>query len=91
VLENVGFQEAYSFMDGLSVYHQFSIVKEYLAKTTFVIEWGSFSYKVIPFGLRNAPTVFSWIMVTTFKEFIHKFLEVYLDDWTMFSLLNEHM
>ena len=30
-------------------------------------------------------------MVTTFKEFINKFLEVYLDDWTVSSLLEEHM
>jgi hypothetical protein len=37
------------------------------------------------------PHFFSRIVVTTFKEFIHKFLEVYLDDWTMFSLLKEHM
>jgi hypothetical protein len=26
-----------------------------------------------------------------FKEFIHKLLEVYLDDWTMFNLLNNHI
>jgi hypothetical protein len=44
-----------------------------------------------PFGLKNSPAVFSQIVVTTFKEFIHKFLEVYLDDWTVFSLLKEHM
>jgi hypothetical protein len=45
----------------------------------------------MPFGLKNAPTVFSRIVVATFKDFIHKFLEVYLDDWTMFILLKEHM
>jgi hypothetical protein len=50
------------------------------------MEWGSFSYTMMPFGLKNAPTVFSRIMVTTFKDFIHKFLEVYLDDWMVFIL-----
>jgi hypothetical protein len=34
----------------------------------------------MPFGLKNAPVVFSQIVVASFKEFIHKFLEVYLDD-----------
>jgi hypothetical protein len=29
--------------------------------------------------------------VATFKEFIHKFLVVYLDDWTMFILLQDHI
>jgi hypothetical protein len=45
----------------------------------------------MPFGLKNAPTMFLRVVVTTFKDFIHKFLEVYLDDWTMFSLLNDHI
>ena len=59
--------------------------------TTFSIEWGSFPYTVIPFGLKNAPTIFSTIVVAAFKDFIHKILEVYLDDWTMFSLLKDHV
>jgi hypothetical protein len=45
----------------------------------------------MPFGLKNVPTIFFRVVVATFKEFIHKFLEVYLDDWTMFSLLKDHI
>jgi hypothetical protein len=37
--------------------------------------------------VKNAPVVFSRVVVATFKDFIQNFLEVYLDDWTMFSLL----
>jgi hypothetical protein len=44
----------------------------------FVIEWGSYQYTMMLFGLKNAPAVFSRVVVATFKEFIHKFLEVYL-------------
>ena len=40
VLENVGAQEAYSFTDGFSGYHQIKIAPEYRHKTTFSIEWG---------------------------------------------------
>jgi hypothetical protein len=40
----------------------------------------------MPFGLNNAPAMFSRVVVATLKEFIHKFLEVYLDDSTVFSL-----
>jgi hypothetical protein len=60
-------------------------------KTTFATEWGSYQYTIMPFGLKNAPAVFSRVVVATFKEFIHKFLEVYLDDWTVFSLLKDHI
>jgi hypothetical protein len=35
--------------------------------------------------------MFSRVVVATFKEFIHKFLEVYLDDWTVFNLLKDHI
>jgi hypothetical protein len=45
----------------------------------------------MPFGLKNTPVVFSIVVVAAFKEFIHKFLEVYLDDCTMFSLLKVHI
>ena len=89
VLDNVGGREAYSFTDGFSGYHQVRIAEEDRKKTTFATEWGSFAYTVIPFGLKNA--VFSRIVVAAFKEFMHKFWEVYLDDWTVFSLLKNHL
>jgi len=41
--------------------------------------------------MKNASAIFSRVVVTTFKEFIHKFLEVYLDDWTVFSLSKNHI
>jgi hypothetical protein len=46
--------------------------------TNFLIEWGGYQYTLIPFGLKNAHVVFSRVVVVVFKEFIHKFLEVYL-------------
>jgi hypothetical protein len=91
VLYNVGGQEVYSFTDGFSGYHQIIIAKEDRHKTTFAIEWGSFQYNVMPFGLKNAPSTFSRVVVEAFKEFLHKFLEAYFDDWIVFSLLKDHI
>jgi hypothetical protein len=90
-LENVGGREVYSFTDGFSRYHQLQIAKEDQDKTSFAMEWGSFSYIMMLFGLKNALVVFSRIMVTTFKYFYHRFLEVYLDNWMVFIMLKEHM
>jgi hypothetical protein len=45
----------------------------------------------MPFGLKNAPAIFSTVVVATFKEFINNFFEVYLDDWTMFCRLKYHI
>jgi len=45
----------------------------------------------MPFGLNNAPTIFSRVFVATFKEYIHQFLEVYFDDWMVFGLFKDHV
>jgi hypothetical protein len=55
------------------------------------MEWGSYQYTFMPLGLKNAPTIFSRVVIAAFKEFIHQFLEVYLDDWTVYSLLKDHV
>jgi hypothetical protein len=80
VLENIGGYEAYLFTDGFSGYHLIKIAQEDRYKTTFAIEWVSYQYTVFSFGLKNEPTIFSRVFITAFKEFIHRFLEVYLDD-----------
>ena len=67
------------------------IAPEGRRKTTFATKWGSFQYTVMPFGLKNAPAIFSQVVVAVFKEFIHKILEVYFDDWTIFKLVKKHV
>ena len=91
VLEGLGGQEMYSFIDGFSGYHQIRIAKEYCHKTTFVTEWGCFQYTVIPFGLKNAPAIFSRVVIVAFKYFIQKFLKVYMDDWTVYGMIKDHL
>jgi hypothetical protein len=80
VLENVGGLEFYSFTDGFLGYHQIKISPKDRYKTSFSTKWGSYQYTVIPFGLKNPPTIFSKVVIVVFKEFIHQFLEVYLDN-----------
>lgn len=60
-------------------------------KTTFVMEWGCFQYIVIAFGMKTVLAIFSGFIIAAFKEFIHKFLEVYFDEWTMFGLVKCHV
>ena len=81
----------YWFIDGFFGYHHIRIAKEDRHDTTIVTEWGCFQYTVIPFGLKKAPAIFSRIIVVSFKDFIHKFLEVYFDDWTIFGFVKYHI
>ena len=91
VLESVGGQEVYSFTDGFSGYYQIRITKEDRHKTTFTTKWGCFQYMVIPFGLKNAPAILSRIIMSAFKYFIHKLLEVYFNNWMVFGLIKDHI
>jgi len=79
-LDNFARNEIYSFTDDFSSYHQVKITDEDKKKTTFTTEWGSYSYNVMPFSLNNAPFVFSMIGIAAFQDYIHNFLEVYMDD-----------
>ena len=45
----------------------------------------------MPFGLKNAPVIFSSVVVEVCKEYIYKFVEVYFDDWIVFGLLKKHV
>ena len=58
ILNEVAGHECYSFTGGFSGYNQVPIAKEDQKKTIFVCEFGSFSYRVMPFNIKNAPTVF---------------------------------
>ena len=91
VLDSIGGQESYLFTDGFLGYHQIKIAKEKCHITTFAMDWGSYQYIVLPFGMKNTPSVFFHVVVATFKDFIHKFLEVYLDCCIVFGLIKKHV
>ena len=55
------------------------------------MEWGCCQYTIMPFGLKNAPAIFFRIVVSAFKDFIHKLFKVYFDDWTVFGLVRDHI
>ncbi|WCJ18433.1 Transposon Tf2-6 polyprotein [Euphorbia peplus] len=78
-----------SLMDGYSGYNQILIDAVDRAKTTFITYWGTFCYKVMPFGLKNAGATYRRAMVTLFHDMIHKEMEVYVDDMVAKSRENE--
>ena len=43
-----------SFMDGFFGYNQIFMAPEDMEKTSFITEWGTYCYRVMPFGLKNA-------------------------------------
>jgi hypothetical protein len=68
-------------MDGFSRYNQIQIHPVDQYKTAFTTPWGAFSYRVIPFGLKNVGATFQWDMTYIFYDLSHTIL-AYLDDLT---------
>ncbi|KAI4890648.1 hypothetical protein NFI96_026380, partial [Prochilodus magdalenae] len=54
--------------------------KRLQTKTAFVSHCGLFQFKVLPFGLCNAPAMFQRVMNTVLAGLIYKCCAVYLDD-----------
>jgi hypothetical protein len=68
-------------MDGFSGYNQIQIHPADQHKTTFTTPWGTFAYRVMPFGLKNADATFQRAMTYIFHD-LSNIILAYLDDLT---------
>lgn len=75
--------ELLSFMDAYSGYNQIKMYELGMEATSFVINRGTYCYKVMPLGLKNAGATYQRIVNRIFKEKIRETLEVYVDDMVL--------
>jgi hypothetical protein len=61
------------------------IKDEDISKTTFRTRYEHCEFTVLPFGLSNALEVFMCMMNRMFREYLDKFLIVFLDDILTYS------
>jgi hypothetical protein len=85
VLDALSEKKYFSFLYGYNGYNHILIALEDQDKTTFTYPWGTYSYKVLPFGLCNAPTTFQRVVLGIFFDLIHDFVEVYMDEFTVYG------
>jgi hypothetical protein len=68
-----------------SGYHQFKITEDDVPRTAFTTPFGQYQYKVLCFGLTNAPATFQRVMNNIFAPYLGKSVLVYLDDILVMS------
>ena len=69
-----------SFMDRFSGYSQILMASEDMEKTSFITKWGTYCYRVMPFGLKNAGATYQRAATTLFHDMMHRDVEAYVDD-----------
>jgi hypothetical protein len=66
VLDTLDGKKYLSLLDRFSGYNQIQIALEYKENTTFTYPWGTYAYRLFPFGLCNAPTIFQREVLSIF-------------------------
>jgi hypothetical protein len=75
----------FCFLDGYSGYNQILIHPDDQSKTTFTCPYGTYAYRMMSFGLCNAPASFQRCMMSIFSDMIEKIMEVFMDDFSIYG------
>ncbi len=90
-LEELRGASIFTKLDLRSAYNLVRIRRGDEWKTAFITPSGHYEYRVMTYGLSNSPSVFQNFMNEVFRDMLHRFVIVYIDDILIYSPnLDEH-
>ena len=72
--------KCFSSLDLTQGYYQIRIAQSDVERTAFAAPGGLYQFKVLPFGLSNAPSAFQSTMNLVLRDLIGKCVVCYIDD-----------
>ena len=85
MLDSLGGSTYFTSLDLASGYWQVEMKPEDREKTAFITQFGTFQFKVMPFGLCNAPATFQRLIDEVLQGILWDYVVVYLDDLNIYS------
>lgn len=79
----------FSKLDLRTGYHQLRVREEDVPKTAFRIRYGHYEYRVMPFGVINAPVTFMNLINRIFYQYLNMFVVIFVDDILVYSKTEE--
>jgi transposase InsO family protein len=91
-IDSLGDANVFTTLDCNSGYWQIPVAPEDMDKTTFTSHEGTYRFRRMPFGLRNAPATFQRVVDIVLSGLTWKSCLVYLDDIIIYSqTMEDHL
>jgi hypothetical protein len=74
-----------TLVDVVAAFNTVRLAEEDEEKTAFLTRYGLYEYRVMPFGLCNAPGTFQTFINETLRDYLDDFCTAYLDDILIYS------
>ena len=90
MLDRLAGHPYFCFLDGYLGYNQIVIALEDQKNTTFTCHYGTFSFRRMPFGLRNAYATFHRCMMSMFLDLVEMAMEIFMENFSVYLSSFEH-
>jgi hypothetical protein len=84
-MQRLGKAKIFTKLDIRQGFHRIRISSESEDLTTFRTRYGTYKYRVVPFGLTNGPAAFQRFVNEVFMDFLDDFLTAFIDDLLIYS------
>ncbi len=85
VIDQLGNSLWFTALDLQSGFWQIRMAPKDMKKTTLITKTGLYDWTIMPFGLKNATSMFTRTMAEVFKDLGSKFFKVFVDDLNVHS------